>query len=91
MSVRLRLFYPALERLIGRPDDVWAEGATVGECLEDLVGRNPDARELLFDPRGVLLKSVYVFVNAESMFKAELTKPVSERDELIVAVLATGG
>jgi molybdopterin converting factor small subunit len=91
MSVRLRLFYPALERLIGRPDDVLVEGTTVGECLEDVVRRFPDARGLLFDTRGVLLKPVYVFVNAESMFKAELTKPLSERDELIVAVLATGG
>ena len=63
----------------------------MGECLDDLVRRYPGADKLLFDARGALLKPVYVFVNAESMYKADLAKPVSEKDELIVAVLATGG
>lgn len=91
MSVRVRLFYPALERLVLQPGELRVEGATVGECLDDLVRRHPDARRLLFDARGVLLKPVYVFVNAESMFKADTAKPIGERDELIVAFLAAGG
>ncbi len=37
----------------------------------------------MFDPRGGLLKPVYVFVNAESMYKADLARPVTAKDELI--------
>jgi len=46
---------------------------------------------LLFDKRGQLLPSVYVHVNMEGMFKADLSQPVTADDELILAVLASGG
>jgi hypothetical protein len=91
MSVKVKMFYPALQHLAGGADDIQAEGLTVGECLADLVGRFPGSEPLLFDTRGELLKRVYVFVNQESMFKADLEKPVGDKDELILAVLATGG
>lgn len=91
MSVAVKIFYPALQGLVGGPDDVQVEGATVGECLADVVRRFPESGPLLFDTRGELLKRVYVFVNRESMFKADLAKPVGDKDELIIAVLATGG
>ncbi len=91
MSVRVRIFYPELQRLIGDPGETRAEGNTVGECLADLVKRHPEAGKLLFDSRGDLLKRVYVFVNAEGMYKAEFARPVTEKDVLILAVLATGG
>ena len=91
MSVGLSIFYPALQRLLGSPDEVRCEGHTVGECLSDLVRRHPGAQELLFDTRGELLPPVYVFVNMEGMFKADLAKAVTDSDELILAVLATGG
>ncbi len=91
MSVKVRMFYPALQRLAGGAGDIQVEGATVGECLADLVRRIPEGGPLLFDTRGDLLKRVYVFVNRESMFKADPAKPVGDKDELILAVLATGG
>lgn len=91
MSVAVSIFYPQLSRLIGGSEDVSAEGATVGECLADLERRHPGVERLLFDSRGRLQKPVYVFVNAEGMAKADLSQEVTERDRLIVAVLATGG
>ena len=91
MSVKVRVFYPELQRLVAGPDEIRVDGETVGECLDDLVRRHPGAQKLIFDPRGGLLKPVYVFVNAESMYKADLARPVSGKDELILAVLATGG
>ena len=91
MSVKVKIFYPALQRLLGDPEEVRCAGQTVGECLLDLTQRHPGAEELLFDSRGKLLPPVYVFVNMEGMFKAELTKAVTDSDELILAVLASGG
>ena len=91
MSVKVRIFYPALQKLLERPEDVRCQGHTVGECLAELARDHPGAEELLFDKRGTLLPPVYVFVNMEGMFKADLAQPVTDSDELIVAVLAAGG
>ena len=91
MSVKARAFYPALQRLFDDPDDVRVEGRTVGECLAELVRRYPGAEKLLFDSRGALLRNVHVFVNAEGLFKPEMTRPVTDKDQLIIAVLAIGG
>jgi len=91
VSPALSIFYPELSRLVGGSDEVWVDGTTVGECLADIIRRHPEAERLLFDRRGRLLKPVYVFVNAEGMAKAEMSQDVSEKDRLLVAVLATGG
>ncbi|MBN1189214.1 MAG: MoaD/ThiS family protein [Dehalococcoidales bacterium] len=91
MSIRIRLFYRELQSLAGGHDSVTVEGQTVGECLEDLVRRYPGVEKLILDDRGRLLKYVYVYVNAEGLNKAELSRAVTERDELILAVLITGG
>lgn len=91
MSVKVRVFHPALQQLLGGASETEVDGTTVGECLDDLVRRHPGADKLLFDSRGVLLKPVHVFVNAEGLAKAKSTQPVGERDVLIVATLAVGG
>jgi molybdopterin converting factor small subunit len=91
VSVEVRFFYPALQSLFGGTEPIRAEGRTVGECLADLVGREPGAEKLLFGAKGALLRHVYVYVNAESMFKAEMGKPIGDGDALIIAVLASGG
>ena len=91
MSVTVSIFYPALQRLVGEFGEIVAEGATVGECLDDLVRHHPGSAALLFDAHGALQKPVHVFVNAEGMFKADFKQPVTERDRLIIAALAVGG
>jgi molybdopterin converting factor small subunit len=91
MSVKVRLFYPALQELLGGVSETEVEGRTVGECLADLCAKRPGIGKLLLDQHGRLLKRVYVFVNTESLQKAEFSKAVTEGDVLILAVLATGG
>jgi len=91
MSVKVRVFYPELQRLVTGPDGIRVDGETVGDCLGDLVRQYPGVEKLIFDTRGELFKKVYVYVNAESMFKADFARAVSDNDELILAVLATGG
>ncbi len=91
MSVKVQIFYPELQELLGKPDNLTLEGHTVGQCLDNLVDRYPRAANLLFDKQGKLLKHVYVYVNAEGFNKAEFSQPVSDRDQLIIAILITGG
>jgi molybdopterin converting factor small subunit len=91
MSVKVKIFHTELQRLINNPDELRVEGKTVGECLRDLVRRYPDAERLIFDADGRLLKPFYVFVNHESMFKADFNRPVTDKDELILVALAVAG
>ncbi len=91
MSVRVRIFHAELQRIAGSADEVRVEGATVGECLRDFVRRYPQAEPLMFDANGELLKRFYVFVNQESLFKAGFDLPVTDRDELLLVVLAAAG
>ena len=49
VSVRSKIFHAELQRLIGSPGELRVEGATVGECLADLVRRYPQAEPLMFD------------------------------------------
>ena len=91
MSVRVKIYHAELQRVIGNPAELRLEGNTVGECLADLVHRHPQAQPILFDANGKLHKRFYVFVNQESLFKADFDRPVTDADELIFVVLATAG
>jgi molybdopterin converting factor small subunit len=91
MSVGVKIFHTELRRVVGGPGEVRVEGTTVGECIRDLVRRYPEAERLMFDANGELLKRFYVFVNQESLFKADFDCPVTDKDELLLVVLATAG
>jgi molybdopterin converting factor small subunit len=91
MGVKVKIFHSELQRLVGNPDQVRLEGETVGECLRDLVRQYPESERLIFDADGRLLKPFYVFVNRESMFKADFDRPLTDKDELILVALAVAG
>jgi molybdopterin converting factor small subunit len=91
VSVKVKIFHAELQRIAGGTNELLVEGATVGECLDDLVRRLPEAKPLMFDSSGRLHKRFYVFVNHEGMFKAESSRPVSDKDTLILVFLATAG
>ncbi|MFC2069706.1 MoaD/ThiS family protein [Chloroflexota bacterium] len=91
MSIRVDIFYARLKQLIDNPDLVEVDGSTVGECLNDLVRQYPGTERWLFNKQGQLLRNLYVYINAESNYKAELAAPVKEGDKLIIASLIAGG
>jgi molybdopterin converting factor small subunit len=91
MNVKVDIFYPRLKQLIDKPDTLTLGGGTVGECLDELVRRFPGSIRLLFNERDELLRQVYVYVNAESTYKAALDTPLKDGDRLIIAALVVGG
>lgn len=91
MSVKTKIFHSELQLIIAEPGELRLEGSTVGECLADLVRRYPAVEPLMFDSLGRLRRQFYVYVNHESMFKADFAQPVTENDTLILVVLASGG
>jgi len=91
MGIRVNIFYPKVQQYTNNQDVVEVDGKTVGECLNDLVKQFPSIEKWIFSKRGQLLEHVFVYVNAESTTKANLSDPVKESDTLIIAVLVTGG
>lgn len=91
MSIKVKIFFPRLLHSLGDPEIVTVDGTTVGECLRDLIRQYPAAERLIFNAQCQIQRQLNVFVNAESLRKTELTKPVREGDTLIIAILIGGG
>lgn len=90
MSIKVHL-YSALQVHAGNHDLVEVRGATVGECLDDLVSQFPDLSPLLFDDTGKMQKSVFVSINLESAYREQLTKSVKDNDHLYLILIIAGG
>ena len=93
MSVTIKFHYPHLKALVNNQDSVEVHGKTVGECLHDLVARFPDIQTRIFDKNLKLLHFIVIFLNGESTFREPdpLAKPVSDGDNLSIALLIAGG
>ncbi len=91
MKTKVLIYSAKILNAMGNPEAVYARGSTVGECLEDLVSQSPGVEKLLFDRGRQFRREVYVYVNAESLKKVELSRSVKPGDFIIIAVLTTGG
>ncbi len=90
MSVKINV-HPILHHFTNGQDVVEVKGATVGECLEQLVARFPEIKKGLFDKDGRLLNYVDVYVNGESAYPEELARSVTDGDELHIVLTIAGG
>ena len=90
MSIQINISQ-FLQHLTNGTRTVDVNGKTVGECLNDLVKQFPPVEPLLFDKKGELIKLLNVYVNGESAYPEELTKPVNEGDELDIMYTIVGG
>ena len=77
--------------LAGGAEAVEADGATVGECLEDVIARHPGLKAALFDRDGKLRRDIEVFLNQASTWPEELARQTRDGDEIHVAVMLAGG
>ena len=67
------------------------KGSTVGECLDNLVKKFPNLKKFLFNKYGKLSHAFDVYVNGESAYPQELSKPVKNGDKLNIVFLIHGG
>ncbi|OGO31943.1 MAG: hypothetical protein A2Z29_06045 [Chloroflexi bacterium RBG_16_56_11] len=70
---------------------VKVEGKTVGECINDFVRQFPKIKKIILDKHGRLGHSYDVYVNGESAYPMEMTKPVKDGDRLNIVLLIYGG
>jgi molybdopterin synthase sulfur carrier subunit len=77
---------------VGDQKEVDAAGTTVGEVLNDLVGRHPGLADQLFNVDGALHRFVNVYLNGRDVRYLELLDtPVGERDAVIILPAMAGG
>lgn len=89
MAVTFRVFL--LRRYTGGREVVEVTGGTVGECLDDLIGKYPATREVLLDRDGRLHHTVEITVNGSSARPEGLARPVRDGDELCLLFQIGGG
>jgi len=71
--------------------NIKVEGNTVGECLKNLFRQYPKLEKLLLTREGKLQHAYDVFINGESSYPREMTKPVRDGDKLNIVFIIQGG
>lgn len=90
MAIRVHI-HRSQRQFTNGMDVVEAQGNTVGDCLKELVRKFPGMGENLFTKTGKLNPIVEIYVNAESAYPDELTKPVKEGDDIHITMMLAGG
>ena len=83
---------PVLRTHVEGQKEAQATGSTVGELLNDLVGRYPALREQLFTADGNLHRFVNLYVNGRDVrYLDTLNPPVGDGDSVIILPAMAGG
>ncbi len=95
MSKKLHL-YLGLPRLTDTEDIVdiiEVDGATIGQCLDQLVRGFPGAGKGLYDENGKILDRIDIWVNDLPAYSDGLERPVKDGDDiyLFASKLVVGG
>ena len=77
--------------LTGAAEEVSVSGATIQQSLEDLVRRYPELKKYLLTDGGGIKNGISVFLNGETTYPDELSRPVRDGDELHIAQMVLGG
>ena len=70
---------------------VTVQGDTVGSCLSNLTERFPGMNRQVFDTKGQLRNNLEIYLNQESAYPDELSRPVQDGDEIHLTLILTGG
>lgn len=81
----------ALRTLTGGADEVKAEGATVGDVIEDLDKRHPGLKDRLLDDKGVR-RFINIYVGEEDVrFTGGLKTELKAGDQISIIPAIAGG
>ncbi len=91
MSVKVRIPTP-LRKITGGKDEVLAEGATVGEVIDDVEKSHNGLKERICEENGELRRFVNLYLNDEDIrFEDNLKTVVKDGDELSIIPAIAGG
>lgn len=82
---------PILNEITRGENTFEVDGRTFEEVLNNLDIRFPGFKRQLFDDSGNLLSIYEVYINGESAYPYELSKPLKNSDEVSITMLYMGG
>jgi len=71
--------------------NISTEGKTVREALRDLVTQFPKLQKMLLNSNGDLQQTYDYFINGQSVFPRDMSRPLKDGDKLNVLYLIHGG
>jgi molybdopterin converting factor small subunit len=77
--------------LAGNNDVVETTGSTVGECIEQLIDQHRALKELIFHRDGQLQTFCEIYLNRKSAYPGELSRKVTDGDEIHLTITIAGG
>lgn len=91
MSINVRIPTP-LRKFTGGAEVVTADGATVGDVLENISEEHPGLGKRIYDGNGNVRRFVNVFANDEDIrFLDELDTELEDGDEVSLVPAIAGG
>jgi molybdopterin synthase sulfur carrier subunit len=91
MSVKVRIPTP-LRKLTGGADEVSAEGASIGELIDNLEGAHAGLKARLCDDAGEIRRFVNIYVNDEDVrFLDGRNTALKDGDEVSIVPAIAGG
>jgi len=81
-----------LQKVVGGPKSVQAQGDTVAQVLKDLEKNYPGLKGRVTDQQGKLNQFIIIFLNDQDIrFRKELDTPLQEGDVLSILPAVAGG
>ena len=90
MSVEIYL-PPSMQNLAGGIKRLLVEGATVGDCLDQIIQKYPQLKEAIFGLNQGLSKRLSIYINTENAHPEGLRKAVRDGDKLYIMDILVGG
>ena len=91
MAVQVRIPTP-LRKFTGGQEAVPADGASIGEIINDLEQNHPGLKERICETDGSVRRFVNLYVNGDDIrFLDNLGSPVKDGDEVSIVPAIAGG
>lgn len=91
MSVKVRVPSLLRKKLAPGQDALEVEATTPLECLQALEPLDPKTRKWLYDEEGEIRAQIWFFINGEKIRTDELTRTLSDGDEVSILLAVSGG
>jgi len=90
MSVKVNMPV-VLQAFADNSETLEVDGQTVGECLAEIMRRYPTLKKMLVDQSGKLHAYVGIYINDQDAYPGEMSRTVSDGDEIHIIYALAGG
>lgn len=90
MSVEINI-PPVLQALVNGISRIDVSGATIGECIDEMLQKYSVLKPKLFEKNDDLRKGISIFLNGTSAYPNPLVKTTHDGDKIYISHIVLGG